>query len=240
MTEPLHIRVERPYQSKEEFLDAEAWSVAARSMLLIGVGPVSAGTALRCELLLGNGQTLVVAEGTAVKYADATATRPAGLVVRYKRLSAGSSEFVKQAVARAAETRAVSSPAAAEGPLSSRASNPAPRPSSRAPARHSERASDPRRSVQQRGKSGRPEAPSRRSSRPAGRASTPPGPDTPSVRTPQSKSPGRTTGAAGTRYVSDVTSHDSDAMQRLRTRRVSRAISSPPDRDAVLARLKKK
>src|SRR5512133_2624972 len=116
MAEPLNIRAVRPYRNETEFLDAEAWSVAARSILLIGAEPVPPGTPVRCELRLQGGSALIIAEGTAVKYAEATQTRPAGLVVRYKRMSSASSDVVKLAVARAAEARTASSPTAADGP----------------------------------------------------------------------------------------------------------------------------
>ncbi|HMA93681.1 MAG TPA: hypothetical protein VKP30_13410, partial [Polyangiaceae bacterium] len=115
MAEPLNIRAVRPYRNETEFLDAEAWSVAARSILLIGAEPVPPGTPVRCELRLQGGSALIIAEGTAVKYAEATQTRPAGLVVRYKRMSSTSSDFVKRAVAHAAN-HAVSSPIAASSP----------------------------------------------------------------------------------------------------------------------------
>lgn len=280
MTEPVHIRVVRPYQSTEEFLATEAWSVTARSLLLINVDAVAPGTPLRCELCLANGQALIVAEGTAVKHADATPTRPAGLVVRYKRMSSASSDFVKLAVARAAETRTASSPTATEGPFSSRASNPpssalsrasspapkpssrapgpAQRPSSRAPGRRSERPHEPnphskadgsradgslesKSPFQPQQSAGRGDPQNRRSSRPAARDNR--SPKVPSERklaVAAPRGPSKAPTATPSRGVSETSIHDSTAMQRLRNRRLTRAISSPPDREGVLARLKRK
>ena len=48
MADPVTLHVERPYASEEEFLDLEAWSVTARSVLLFDVAALPEGTPLRC------------------------------------------------------------------------------------------------------------------------------------------------------------------------------------------------
>jgi len=256
MVEPLSIRVERPYASEEDFLDAEAWSITARSMLLIDIGPLPEGTALRCELRLSNGRPLVVAEGLAVKHLGASPTRPAGLVVRYKRMSAASSEFVKRAVARSAELRPSSPPKATTNPPVGQAksvstvpqrrttSGPPPRPSraptvgqpSARPPGPGGRSSSPPRTMS--GHQG-PSAPTARSVSvvPAARrvSTIPPEPSTlrDSAKSSRPSPPQALVPSA-------ETNHDTSAMQRLRSRTASRVISTPPDREAILSRLKKK
>jgi hypothetical protein len=294
MVDPLSIRVERPYASEEEFLDAEAWAVTARSMLLIDVGPLPEGTPVRCELQLRNGHALVVAEGFAVKHLGATPTRPAGLVVRYRRMSAASSEFVKRAVARNAQARPGSSPTAATGPAldqsTSQEQGATARSSAGAPQRrtsgHPPRSS---RSPVADQPSARPPSTAIRSSKPPKQPSVSPGPGAttrsvsviPPARRVSSLPPERssrslsqssahqkheTPGNSSVPHNSQAAKepirlhrstapqpagtadgaplarigHDSGAMQRLRSRATSKAISTPPDREAVLSRLKKK
>jgi hypothetical protein len=294
MVDPLSIRVERPYASEDDFLDAEAWAVTARSMLLIGIGPVPEGTPVRCELRLRDGQPLVIAEGFAVKHLGATLTRPAGLVVRYRRMSAASSDFVKRAAARNSQARSTSSPTAVTCPPSatsrSQASGPSPKSCSGAPQRrtsgppprssHTPVADQPfarppstsiKSSKPPRQLSVRPEPgattrsvsvipPARRvstippertvpgnahSSAPQKRATS--GSD-PAIGNPQAaRDSGKSHRSAAPQPTSMANGaplarigHDSGAMQRLRSRVANKAISSPPDREAILSRLKKK
>ena len=274
MVDPVSIRVARPYANEEDFLDAEAWSVTARSVLLIGVEALPEGTALRFELRLASGAALIVAEGVAVKHL-AAAARPAGLVVRYKRMSAASSEFVKRAVARTGRDRLASEPEASPPPApapdpqssmkSKRSSRPAARRTSSRPPTLAERAKSGRPSKQPssapRGMNahGDPAAPPARSASvvpPAKRSPTvPPATRSAKAETPapapaEARQPGgrqpNASGRPGAR--SSVTNtvpahehtHDSSAMQRLRSRASTKPITTPPDRESILSRLKKK
>lgn len=261
MAEPLNVRAVRPYRNETEFLEAESWSVTVRSVLLIGVEPVAAGTAVRCELRLKGGHALIVAEGTVVKFAEASSTRPAGLVVRYKRMSSASSDFVKRAVAHAAQ-HAGSSPIAASSPTAASLPPAPPRAVSSRPPRSqspmpSVRTADKEQHQEQhhgepppsKRRSARPTGTGRRSSRPAGRSSgslpaAKPAPElhpsAPPIKQRRSTRPPVKPGvAASSRPVPVASTHDSCAMQRLRARSSGKPITSPPDREAVLARLKK-
>jgi hypothetical protein len=311
MADPLVIIVERPYVSEEEFLDAEAWTITSRSMLLVDAGPVPEGTALHCELRLGNGETLIVAEGIAVKHLTATPTRPAGLVMRYRRMSATSSEFMKRAVERAAGSRsgasltliphsAAPTPTLSPHPMTATAgrqvaATEAAKTSSVPPLRRSTSGPPPRldaaSSQSSRGTSGRPsrqdmsDLPGRRetSGPPTRREAACPSPvcrqesiqDLPAVRSskatkassvaPGSTSrhtsqppatvrsasvvpPARRISNAPTQQAQPASANaaphrgnrDSGAMRRLRSRATAKEISTPPDREAVLSRLKRK
>lgn len=120
MTENLVLRVERPYWTESEFLQTENWTITKKSAFLIGAEAHAEGTIVRCELVLASGVQLLVAEGTVAKYVQATPERPAGLVVRYRRMTPASSQFVTRAL-DAREPAEASSPSAAEHhPLVSR------------------------------------------------------------------------------------------------------------------------
>jgi len=250
MVDPLVIRVDRPYPSEEAFLDAEAWSVTARSLLLIDIGPLPEGTVLRCELRLSNGHSLVVAEGIAVKHLGASQTRPAGLVVRYKRMSAASSEFVKRAVEHSAEARPAPPPARNTAPPAHRPSSSAPQRRTTAPPQRTSRAPAAEKS------SSRPPIAATLSSRPPKGVSAPPSPTARSVSVvpaarrvstippepPTRRESSRVTSATAPQPNAPIamSGHDTSAMQRLRSRTAVKAISTPPDREAILSRIKKK
>ncbi len=117
MTENLVLRIARPYSTESEFLQAENWTITKKSVFLIGAPTHPEGTVVRCELVLSGGFQLLVAEGIVAKHVQATAERPAGLVVRYRRMTPASSQFVNRALS-IKEAGEASSPSAAEhGPL---------------------------------------------------------------------------------------------------------------------------
>lgn len=117
MTDILALRVERPYSSESEFLRAESWTITRKSVFLIGVPTQPEGAVARCELVLSTGIRLLVAEGVVAKHVSASAERPAGLVLRYRRMTPASSLFVNRALSNR-EAGEASSPSAAEhGPV---------------------------------------------------------------------------------------------------------------------------
>jgi hypothetical protein len=99
MTGILELRVERPYPTETEFLQSESWTITKRSVFLVGVTAHPEGAIARCELVLSTGSRLLVAEGVVARYVPKTAERPAGLVVRYRRLTPASTQFVNRALA---------------------------------------------------------------------------------------------------------------------------------------------
>jgi hypothetical protein len=115
MSEILVLAVERPYASEAELLQQEAWTITKKSVFLIGVPPHPEGTLVRCQLVLRSGLQLLVAEGVVAKHMAEHGNRPSGLVVRFRRLSAASSQFVNRALSVRDATEA-SSPSAADNP----------------------------------------------------------------------------------------------------------------------------
>ena len=116
------VRIVRPYATESEWLHEEGWTVAKKSVYLIGIAPMPEGTAVRCELELASGQRLLVAEGVVVKYSTDSGDRPPGLVVRYRRLSSASSQFINR-VLSARDASELSSPSSADNPVPSSATN---------------------------------------------------------------------------------------------------------------------
>jgi hypothetical protein len=114
------VRVVRPYATETEWLREEGWTIARKSVYLVGIPTQPEGTLIRCELSLASGRQLLVAEGVVVKYVADHGDRPPGLVVRYRRLSSASSQFI---------SRVLSSRDASDASSSSAAEDPIPIPS---------------------------------------------------------------------------------------------------------------
>ncbi len=116
MSELLVVHVRRPYATEAEWLREEGWTIARKSAYLIGVPSQPEGTLVRCELSLVSGTQLLVAEGLVVKHVSDHGDRPPGLVVRYRRLSTASSQFISRVLSARGPADG-SSPSAVEHPI---------------------------------------------------------------------------------------------------------------------------
>ncbi len=126
---PVVVHVVRPYATEQEYLQAEAWSIDARSMLLIDVEALPADTAVLFDISLEGGQKPIRAEGRVVSVVAAEGERPGGLRVKFKRFGAATKAFIESAVkakgSRAEPERASQSGAERpSAPQAERASTP--------------------------------------------------------------------------------------------------------------------
>jgi len=132
LSTPIVVHVVRPYASELDYLAAEAWSIDARSMLLIDAETLPLDTAVLFDVALSGGQKPIRAEGRVVGTVPAKGDRPGGLKVRFKRFGAATKAFIERAVqaqsqpAAASQPEASSSPQAAPLPEPSRPSAPEP------------------------------------------------------------------------------------------------------------------
>jgi len=92
------VHVLRPYASEQEYLRAEAWSIDARSMILIDTEELPPDTAVLFDIALSDGQKPIRAEGRVVGPTAAQGPRPGGLKVRFKRFGAATKAFIERAV----------------------------------------------------------------------------------------------------------------------------------------------
>ena len=101
---PVVVHVVRPYATEQEYLAAEAWTIDARSMLLVDAEPLPPETAVLFDIALADGQKPIRAEGRVVAMVQPIGERPGGMKVRFKRFGAATKAFIERAVkARAAE-----------------------------------------------------------------------------------------------------------------------------------------
>jgi hypothetical protein len=93
------VHVVRPYATEQEYLAAEAWSIDARSMLLIDAETLPIDTAVLFDIALADGHKPIRAEGRVVADVAASGSRPGGLRVKFKRFGAATKAFIERAVA---------------------------------------------------------------------------------------------------------------------------------------------
>lgn len=95
---PVVLHVVRPYSSEEEYLAAEAWTIDARSMLLVGQREVELDSAIVFDVTLANGSKIMRAEGRAVGYQPSSEDHPGGVRVRFRRFGAQTKAFIDRAL----------------------------------------------------------------------------------------------------------------------------------------------
>ncbi len=95
---PVVVHVVRPYASEQEYLNAEAWSIEPKGMLLIGADELPFDTAVLFDVALSDGHKPIRAEGRVLGPVAPEGDRPGGLRVRFKRFGAATKAFIERAV----------------------------------------------------------------------------------------------------------------------------------------------
>ena len=151
--QPVAIRVTRPYQSEDEFLETEIETLTRTSVVLVGAQSRPQGVILRFEVTLLDGVPILRGEGRVVAFKPRALGDLPGLTLRFTRLDAKSKALVDRAAAiRDARARAMLQAAMGESdyppppsvrpPVSSDSIRPSspepapPAPSIPAPATH--------------------------------------------------------------------------------------------------------
>lgn len=99
MASPVVLHVTRPYDSEEDYLAAEAWTIDAKGMLLVGQARLEPDTTVVFDVSLANGKKVLRAEGRVVNHLPASEDRPGGLRVKFKRFAAQTKAFIDRAIA---------------------------------------------------------------------------------------------------------------------------------------------
>jgi hypothetical protein len=131
VSEPIVLHVIRPYANSEEYLRAEAWTMDARTMLLIGEADLPAGTPVTFDVTLGDGSRPIRAEARVLANVEPTGARPGGVRVRFKRYGATTKTFIDRAIEMADRASLRPPPRAPEPPRPPTV--PPPRPASERP-----------------------------------------------------------------------------------------------------------
>ena len=106
--QPVAIRVTRPYQSEDEFLETEIETLTRTSVVLVGAQSRPQGVILRFEVTLLDGVPILRGEGRVVAFKPRALGDLPGLTLRFTRLDAKSKALVDRAAAiRDARARAM-------------------------------------------------------------------------------------------------------------------------------------
>ncbi len=97
--EAVIIRITRPYQSVEEYLEAEADTIDNRGMLLVDADPLPKNTPVRFVVSIATGEQLIRAEGTSRSYLPKSPEARGGLRVWFKRYGVATKEIIDRASA---------------------------------------------------------------------------------------------------------------------------------------------
>ncbi|MDF2694432.1 MAG: Chaperone protein DnaK [Labilithrix sp.] len=117
---PVAIRIVRPYETEESFLENELETVGKTSVILIGAHSRPTGVILRFEVTLASGATVLRGEGRVLAHKENAFRGQAGLALRFTRLDPKSKALVDRAAtireARLSGERGESAPAASAQP----------------------------------------------------------------------------------------------------------------------------
>lgn len=96
MSEPVVLRVVRPYDNADDFIRAEGWTLSRRGALLLDQDPLEPETPVRFAIALATGERLVLAEGIVVSVLQPNERRPGGLKVRFTRCGSSTKSFIER------------------------------------------------------------------------------------------------------------------------------------------------
>jgi hypothetical protein len=137
VSDPIVLHVIRPYANAEDYLRNEAWTMDARTMLLIGEADLPPGTPVTFDVTLGDGSRPIRAEARVLANVEPSGARPGGVRVRFKRYGASTKTFIDRAVelaARASLRPPPGTPVPPRPPTLPPPRGPSERPPSPAPA----------------------------------------------------------------------------------------------------------
>ena len=145
---PVAVRIVRPYETEEAFLENELETVGKTSVILIGAHSRPTGVILRFEVVLATGATVLRGEGRVLAHKESAFRGQPGLALRFTRLDPKSKALVDRAAAiREARLAGDSTRPAAPPPPAPSSTPSVPSPprgaSGRPPSRSSGRPSAP-------------------------------------------------------------------------------------------------
>ncbi len=127
---PVAIRIVRPYDTEDEFLEHELETVGKTSVILIGAHSRPTGVILRFEVTLASGATILRGEGRVLAHKENAFRGQPGLALRFTRLDPKSKALVDRAAA-SREAKAAGDPQ----PMNAKPSAPPPAPTGVRPRR---------------------------------------------------------------------------------------------------------
>lgn len=94
----LEIKIVRPYESLDEFIVGDAWTVERSGLVLLGQDAVADKTLVRFEIAIESGEAVVTGEGRAVESLAPDGEHPGGVRVEFRKLDKKSKRVLKRAL----------------------------------------------------------------------------------------------------------------------------------------------
>ena len=94
---PVAVRIVRPYETEEAFLENELETVGKTSVILIGAHSRPTGVILRFEVVLASRATVLRGEGRVLAHKESAFRGQPGLALRFTRLDPKSKALVDRA-----------------------------------------------------------------------------------------------------------------------------------------------
>jgi hypothetical protein len=248
---PVAIRIVRPYDTEDELLEHELETIGKTSVVLIGAHPRPTGVILRFEVTLASGPTVLRGEGRVLAHKDNAFRGQSGLTLRFTRLDPKSKAIVDRATAmreaRAQDGITSSRPAPrVESPIAEALSAATPAPGPTMSLADQEAAVASARAAAREKANATARANAKRTGPPGG-LTPPPVPATPAAResarapepTPVTSIPGQVMEAAPA-FVRRTNPPAAAPISATTARTIagSAPLEAPPNRDALLARLR--
>jgi hypothetical protein len=98
MEELPDLHIPRPYATLDDYLDGDFWTVDRKEMFLIGAPSFDAGVAVKFTIELEDGTAVVTGEGRVVEHTAPSDEFPGGLKVRFRQLDADSKAVLRRAL----------------------------------------------------------------------------------------------------------------------------------------------
>jgi hypothetical protein len=98
LNKPRILRITRPYETVEDYIASEGWTISSKRMILLDQPRLERDTLVRFELSLQSGEKLIRAEARVVGYQAPTPDKPGGPKVRFKRFGGTTKAFIQSVV----------------------------------------------------------------------------------------------------------------------------------------------
>lgn len=92
------LRIVRPFDTVDAFLESDAWTVDRADMVLLGQEALPPDTSVRFQISLSSGESVVMGEGRVIGHVAGAGDRPAGLRVKFQKLDSNSKAVLKRAL----------------------------------------------------------------------------------------------------------------------------------------------
>ncbi len=105
MSEPVALRIVRPYSTQEEFLAAESWTILDEKSMVLVDQDIAKDTIIRFELVLADGSRIMRGEAKVTRQVPETDDKPGGVRIRFRRFGASTKGLIDRVLSERKKSR---------------------------------------------------------------------------------------------------------------------------------------